>query len=174
MSTVTVPVFGFGIRPRGPSTLPSLPTARIMSGRRNHGVEIHEAALDLVDQLLAADHVGARFGRFLLLLAAGDRQHALALAEAVRKDDRAAHHLVRVLGIDAEAERHVHRLVELGVLHLLHQRNRFLDRVDLIDRNLRLGSGEFLAVLFHELSCGASGPRWSSHATNCQVLNADG
>src|SRR6185295_2317173 len=29
MSTVTVPVFGFGIRPRGPSTLPSLPTARI-------------------------------------------------------------------------------------------------------------------------------------------------
>src|SRR5262249_20513825 len=32
MSVVTVPVFGFGIRPRGPSTLPSLPTARIMSG----------------------------------------------------------------------------------------------------------------------------------------------
>ena len=27
-----MPVFGFGIRPRGPSTLPSLPTARIMSG----------------------------------------------------------------------------------------------------------------------------------------------
>ena len=32
MSVVTVPVFGFGIRPRGPSTLPSRPTARIMSG----------------------------------------------------------------------------------------------------------------------------------------------
>ena len=32
MSTVTVPVLGFGIRPRGPSTLPSLPTTRIMSG----------------------------------------------------------------------------------------------------------------------------------------------
>src|SRR5208337_5571524 len=31
-STVTVPVFGFGIRPRGPSTLPSLPTERIISG----------------------------------------------------------------------------------------------------------------------------------------------
>ena len=29
---VTVPVLGFGIRPRGPRTLPSLPTARIMSG----------------------------------------------------------------------------------------------------------------------------------------------
>ncbi len=31
-SKVTVPVFGFGIRPRGPSTLPRPPTRRIMSG----------------------------------------------------------------------------------------------------------------------------------------------
>src|SRR5437763_16896949 len=31
-STVTVPVFGLGIRPRGPSTLPSLPTERIIAG----------------------------------------------------------------------------------------------------------------------------------------------
>src|ERR1051326_516008 len=32
MSNVTVPVFGFGIRPLGPNTLPSLPTDFIMSG----------------------------------------------------------------------------------------------------------------------------------------------
>src|ERR1051326_4158542 len=32
MSFVTVPSLGFGIRPRGPSTLPSLPTVTIMSG----------------------------------------------------------------------------------------------------------------------------------------------
>src|SRR5215831_18176895 len=32
MSIVTVPVLGFGIRPFGPRTLPSLPTDRIMSG----------------------------------------------------------------------------------------------------------------------------------------------
>src|SRR5229473_433026 len=31
-SKVTVPVFGLGIRPRGPSTLPSFPAERIMSG----------------------------------------------------------------------------------------------------------------------------------------------
>src|SRR5436853_540437 len=31
-SMVTVPVFGFGIRPRGPRILPSLPTERIISG----------------------------------------------------------------------------------------------------------------------------------------------
>ena len=31
-SMVTVPIFGFGIMPRGPSTLPSRPTSGIMSG----------------------------------------------------------------------------------------------------------------------------------------------
>ena len=31
-SIVTVPTFGFGIRPRGPSTLPRRPTSGIMSG----------------------------------------------------------------------------------------------------------------------------------------------
>src|SRR2546429_4953141 len=31
-SKVTVPVLGLGIRPRGPSTLPSFPAERIMSG----------------------------------------------------------------------------------------------------------------------------------------------
>ena len=31
-SVVTVPVFGFGIRPRGPSARPNLPTSGIMSG----------------------------------------------------------------------------------------------------------------------------------------------
>ncbi len=31
-SIVTVPVFGFGRRPRGPRTLPSRPTLPIMSG----------------------------------------------------------------------------------------------------------------------------------------------
>src|SRR6185295_30080 len=31
-SNVTVPVFGLGMRPRGPSTLPSFPTAAMRSG----------------------------------------------------------------------------------------------------------------------------------------------
>ena len=118
MSTVTVPVFGFGIRPRGPSTLPSLPTRAHHVGRRDDGVEVHEAALDLVDHLLAADDVGAGFLRFLLLLAAGNREHALALAEAVRQDDRAAHHLIGVLRIDAEPQRQLDGLVELRELDL--------------------------------------------------------
>jgi hypothetical protein len=108
-----VPVFGFGISPRGPSTLPSLPTARIMSGRRDDGVEVHEAALDLVDHLFAADVIGAGLGRLALLVAAGDGEHLLALAQPVREHDGAADHLVGVLRIDAKAQRQLDGLVEL-------------------------------------------------------------
>ena len=50
----------------------------------------------------------------LHLLAGGEHQHAHRLAGAVRQHHGAAHHLVGVLGIDAEAHRDVDRLVELG------------------------------------------------------------
>src|SRR5581483_2844800 len=96
--------------------------------------------------------------------AAGDREDALALAEAVRQHHRAAHHLIGVLRIDAEAERHVHRLVELGELDLLHERNRLLDRGGPIDGDLRPRRAEFLAALSHDSPCGASERQALSHA----------
>ena len=86
--------------------------------------------------------------RFLLFLPAGDREHALALAETVREDDRAAHHLIGVLGIDAEPQRQLHGLVELRELDFLHERNRVLDRITPIGSDLRLGSGELLTAFF--------------------------
>ena len=98
-------------------------------GRRHDRVEVHPAALDLLDELFAADDVGARLLRFLLLVAAGDRQHALGLAEPVRQHDRAAHHLVGVLRIDAQAQRQLDGLVELGELDLLHERDGLFERV---------------------------------------------
>ena len=119
-------------------------------GRRDDGVEVHPAALDLVDQLLAADEVGAGLLRFLLLVGAGNRQHPLALAEPVRQDDRAADHLVGVLGIDAEAKRELDGLVELRELHLLHEGNGLLDRVRTLG-DLLPGGSEFLACLSHSV-----------------------
>src|SRR5262249_59652074 len=59
-------------------------------GRRHDGVEVHVPALDLFDQLLAADDVGTRRLGFLLFFTAGNREHALALAEAVWQYDGAA------------------------------------------------------------------------------------
>jgi hypothetical protein len=117
-----VPVFGFGIRPARAEHLAELADRAHHVGRGDDGVEVHEAALDLLDHLLAADDVGAGF---LALPSASRRrnaQHALGLAEAVRQHDRAAHHLIGVLRIDAEPQRELDGLVELRELDLLHER----------------------------------------------------
>jgi hypothetical protein len=102
-----VPVFGFGIRPRGPEHLAEPADAAHHVGRRHHGVEVHPAAEDLLDDVVAADEIGAGVAGFLLLVGAGDHQHPLALAEPVGQHHRAAHHLVGVFGIDAEAHCHL-------------------------------------------------------------------
>src|SRR4051812_24063698 len=78
-SGVTVPVFGLGIRPRGPRTRPRRPTLPIMSGG-DHGVEVDPAAVDLLDELVATDDVGSGLTRRLGLVAVGEDQHARGLA----------------------------------------------------------------------------------------------
>lgn len=47
----------------------------------------------------------------------------------MRKHDRAAHHLIGMLGIDAQPQRDLDRLVELCEFHFLQKWNRFLQRV---------------------------------------------
>src|SRR5262249_25171413 len=91
--------------------------------------------------------------------AAGNRQHPLALAEAVREDDRAADHLVGVLRVDPETERHVDGFVELREFRLLHQRDGVLDRVGPIGGNAGPRSLELLSALSHV------SPRWFKRAT---------
>ena len=76
--------------------------------------------------------IGASLFGFLLLVGAGNHQHLLRLAEAVRQDDGAAHHLVGVLRIDAEANRQRDGLVELRELDLLDQRQRVRERIGLV------------------------------------------
>src|SRR2546422_8327 len=71
-----------------------------------------------------AREIGARRLGLLRLVALRDREHPAALAGAVRQREGAADDLIRVLGVDAEPHRDVHRLVELGVrggLHLVHR-----------------------------------------------------
>ena len=75
-----------------------------MSGRRERDVELEPAGLDLLDQVLAADLVGAGAQRLLGLLALGEDGDPDDLARAVRQHDGAADHLVGVARVDAEAE----------------------------------------------------------------------
>ncbi len=155
-----MPVFGLGIRPRGPSTLPKRPTTRIMSGRGDDGVEVEPAALDLLGQLLAADEVGARLFGFADLLAAGEDQHAERLAQAVRQHDGAAHHLVGVLGIDAEAQGDLDGLVELGEGVRLGQPHRLAQADTGAAGSTSVASAELLPVLDSFTSSpGSSGRR---------------
>ena len=129
MSKVTVPTLGFGMRPRGPRTRPSLPTAPIMSGVAIDAIEVHEAFGHLRHHVVAAGEVGAGLLGLALLVALGEHEHAHRLTGAVREDERAADHLVGVLGIDSQANGEVDRLVELGELRLLDERARLFDRV---------------------------------------------
>ena len=62
-------------------------------------------------------------------VAGGDHQDFLRLAQTVRQDDRAADHLVGVLGIDSKAQRDFDRLVKLGELHFLQQRHRIIQKI---------------------------------------------
>ena len=81
-------------------------------GRRERDVELQPAGLDLLDEVLAADLVGAGAERLLALVALGEHRDADDLARAVRQHDRAADHLVGVAGVDAQAEVRLDRRVE--------------------------------------------------------------
>src|SRR5262249_13480811 len=85
---------------------------------------------------------------FLDLLARGDHQDALRGAGAVRQDDRAAHHLVGMLGVDPEQKRQLQRLVEAGELDLLDQRDRLVQG-DRLRRHLLLRRRVLLAASPH-------------------------
>ena len=146
-SNVIVPDFGFGIRPRRPRILPSRPTMPIVSGRRQRDVELEPAGLDLLDQVLGADLVGAGAERLLGLLALGEHGDPDDLARAVRQDDRAADHLVGVARVDAEPEVGLDRRVEVDGARLLGERRRLVRRVDRVAVDeLRRVLEVFLAV----------------------------
>ena len=128
MSTDTVPVFGFGIRPRGPSTLPRRPTARIMSGVATTASKSIQPPMifsttSSPPTMSAPASCASRC--FSPPAIASTR---LVLPEAVRQHDGAAHHLIRVLGIDTEPKRQLDGFVELRELDLLHERDRLDDR----------------------------------------------
>ena len=96
----------------------------------DHRIEIRPALrLDLVHHVLAAHEIRPGFGRLALFIAAGDHQHLLRFAEPVGHDHGAAHHLVGVLGVDAQPHVDLDRLVELGELDFLDQRNGLFELI---------------------------------------------
>ena len=67
--------------------------------------------------------------RFLLAVARGDHGHGLGLAQPVRQNHGAAHHLVGMARIDTQAHGQIDCLIKLGVLDLLEQAHGFGQRI---------------------------------------------
>src|SRR5207237_6029531 len=70
---------------------------------RDYSVEIGPAfRLDLIDHIFAADKIRPRLSGLAQFIAAGDYQHLFGLAKPIGHDHGAAHHLIGMLGVDAE------------------------------------------------------------------------
>ena len=103
------------------------------------------ALLDLGGQVVGADHVGAGVAGLLGGLALGEHRHPHVLAGAGGQGDGAAHDLVGLAGIDAEAHRQLDGLVELAPSQALHQAQRLGGREQLVrDRTASAASVYFL------------------------------
>ena len=146
-SGVTVPVFGFGIRPRGPSTRPRRPTLPIMVGGGDDRVEVEEPALDALDHVVGADEVGTGRAGLLGPVTGGEDQHPGGLAGAVRQVDGAADHLVLLAGVDAQPQGDLDGRVELRHLLRLGEGDRFGRAVELRPVDLLVGLAVGLAAL---------------------------
>ena len=93
-----------------------------MSGVASGDVELQPAGLDLLDQVLGADLVGAGLAAPPAALSPwANTSDADRLAHAVRQHDRAADHLVGVAGVDAEADVGLDGRIELDLGGLLEQ-----------------------------------------------------
>jgi hypothetical protein len=75
-SNVTVPTFGFGMRPRGAEDATELADGAHHVGRRDHAIEVQEPFGDLGDQVVASGEVGAGLAGLALLLALGEDEDA--------------------------------------------------------------------------------------------------
>merc|ERR1711969_7559 len=100
-------------------------------------VEIGPSAGDLLDELGAADLVGARGDRGLGGRTVREDDDARGLTGAVGQDDGAAHHLVGLAGVDGELERDLDGRVELRRAGLLRQGDGLGRRVELAVLDLR-------------------------------------
>ena len=149
-SNVTVPDLGFGMSPRGPRMRPSLPTVPIMSGVAMAMSKSNDALLDLLGEVVGADDVGAGLLGLARLVALGEHGDAhRRLPVPCGQHGGAAHDLVGVAHVDAEAEVDFDGLVELGAVERLEQAHAFEGGVEPAGVDGALGGRVRAAVLGH-------------------------
>ena len=118
-------------------------------GGRDRDVEVVEAILDPLREVLGADHVGTRLLGLARLVALREHRDLDVLAEPVGQRDRAAQLLVRVADVQPGAHVHLDGLVELHARELLDQRHRLGGRVLALAIEALLGVLICLSVMSH-------------------------
>src|SRR4051812_33788346 len=121
-------------------------------GGGDRGVEVEETALDLLDEVVAADDVGACGFGLCGLVANGEHRDAGRLTRAVRQVDGAAHQLVGLARIDAEPDGDLDGRVLLLRRRLLGELRGLERGVQLVPVHLLGGFAVCLACLAHYLS----------------------
>src|SRR3954454_16235485 len=119
-------------------------------GRRDGDVEVGEAALDALGEVLGADDVRAGVLGLLGLVALGEDGDRHVAAQAVRQRDGAAELLVGVADVQAGADVDLDGLVELRGLGLLEERDGLSGQVLALTVDLAAGLQELLAVPRHQ------------------------
>ena len=118
-------------------------------GRRDGDVEVGEAVLHLLGEVLGADEVGPGLLGLLGLVALGEDGDRDVLAEPVGQREGPAQLLVRVADVEPGAHVDLDRLVELRAPGLLQQPHRLGGRVELLAVDLLARLEVALAVLGH-------------------------
>ena len=145
-SIVTVPTFGLGILPDGPSMRPRRPTTDIMSGvaiATSKSSKPSSIRLARSSPPTTSAPASSASRGLVALREDGDLD---VFAEAVGQRDRAAQLLVGVAHVQAGAHVHLDRLVELGAGQAAHQRDGLGGLVLALAVDLRELLGVALAV----------------------------
>ena len=133
--------------------------------RRGHDYIVIEPIFleNLFDHLVATEEIGTGVFRGLDFVARGNDEHPNRLTQTIGQDNRAADHLVGLLGVDTEAHVHFNGFVEFGVLDLLNERYGFSEAVK-TSLHLFSRSGVLLTWFIWHILTGPNDPGGSEFA----------
>jgi hypothetical protein len=127
-----VPVFGFGIRPRGPEHTTEAADERHHVGRGDGQIEVHVALLNGFGEVVGADDVGSGVASLLCCLTGGEHGTRTFLPVPSGRATGATDHLIRLAGVDAEPDGDVDTFVERGLGQRLGQAHGLGGREQLV------------------------------------------
>ncbi len=158
---------GAGHQTAPPQDLTELTDLAHHIGGGDGDVEIHPAALDLLDQVIVTCVVSARLAGDTLTLALGEDQDADLLTSAMWQHRRAAHNLVGVARVNPQPHMHFDGAVELGVGGTLYQVCCLLHTI--LPLRVNLGGGGAILLAVFVCHCYLS-PLWSSEPCGSPTL----